>query len=153
MGLLGLHTKDKHYKQGVYRPRHPEKLLGKQTYAIYRSGLELKYFRILDENPNVLRWGSEEVTVPYMFEGKAHTYYIDLAVEFKVGSEIKRFLIELKPYRQTIKPVKTKRKREKTFLSEAYMYAKNKAKWDAATAFAKRKGLEFRVLTEKDLER
>ena len=151
MGLLGLTHKDKHYKQGVFKPRHPEKLLGNQSYAIYRSGLELRYFRILDENPNVLQWGSEEVGIPYRFENAFHTYYVDLVVIFKVGDKTKKMLIELKPYRQTIKPVKTKRKREKTFLSECYLYAKNTAKWTAATAYAKAKGFEFKVMTEKHL--
>lgn len=153
MGLLGLPTKNKKYKQGVYKPRNPEKLLGSHSYAIYRSGLELKYFRLLDENPNVVKWGAEELSVPYKFDGGQHNYFIDLVVMLRSGDKIKKLLIELKPYRQTIAPVRSKRKREKTYLSEAYTYAKNCAKWQAATAFARYKGWEFKVLTEKDIEK
>ena len=151
MGRLGLPKRNDHYKQGVFYPKNKEKLLGKSDFAIYRSGLELKYFKILDNNPNVLKWGSEEITVPYRFNNDWHRYYIDLVVVFKVGTKTKKFLIELKPYRQTLQPEKTKRKREKTFITESYTYAKNIAKWKAATEYAKRQGWEFKVLTERDL--
>lgn len=151
MGRLGLPKRNDHYKQGVFYPKNKDKLLGKSDFAIYRSGLELKYFKILDNNPNVINWGSEEIYVPYYFNNDWHRYYIDLVVIFKVGDKTKKFLIELKPYRQTIQPEKTKRKREKTFVTESYTYAKNIAKWKAASEYAKRKGVEFKVLTEKDL--
>ena len=37
-------------------------------------------------------------------------------------------------------------------LYEQSMYVKNQAKWQAATEFCKRKGLEFIILTEKHLK-
>ena len=67
MGQLALNGRSKKFKQGVYIPKNKEKFFGKDGYAIYRSGLELNYFRILDNNPNVLKWGSEEIVVPYFF--------------------------------------------------------------------------------------
>ena len=102
MGQLALNGRNKKFKQGIYKPKNPDKFWGKDGYAIYRSGLELNYFRILDANPNVLKWGSEEVVVPYIFEGKQHNYFIDIFVIFKSGEEIKKFIIELKPYKQTV---------------------------------------------------
>ena len=77
MGDLKL-VRNKNFKQGLFYPKHMDKFVSKERYAIYRSGLELKYFQMLDANPNVLKWGSEEIVVPYEFDGKWHKYYIDL---------------------------------------------------------------------------
>jgi hypothetical protein len=151
MGSLNL-QRNTNYKQGFFYPRNLDKFVSKDNKAIYRSGLELEYFRILDKNPNVLKWGSEEVVVPYFFENKWHKYYVDLFVVFKFGESTKKYFIELKPYSQTIEPKVNKRKKQMTMLYEAKQWAKNQAKWKAATDFAKKNGWEFHILTEKDLE-
>ena len=151
MGSLNL-QRNTNYKQGFFYPRNLDKFVGKENKAIYRSGLELEYFRILDKNPNVLKWGSEEVVVPYFFENKWHKYYVDLFVVFKFGGSTKKYFIELKPYSQTIEPKVNKRKKQMSMLYEAKQWAKNQAKWKAATDFAKKNGWEFHILTEKDLE-
>lgn len=152
MGQLGLVKKDKRFRQGVFEPRNKEKFAGKQGYAIYRSGLELNYFRILDDNPAVIQWGSEEVVVPYFFNGKWHNYFIDLFVVLKNGNRIARFFIELKPYSQTVEPEYKPRRKKENYLYECLEWQKNQAKWAAAKSFATKKGYEFHVLTEKDLE-
>lgn len=151
MGSLNL-QRNTNYKQGFFYPRNLDKFVSKDNKAIYRSGLELEYFRILDKNPNVIKWGSEEVVVPYFFENKWHKYYVDLFVVFKFGESTKKYFIELKPYSQTIEPKVNKRKKQMTMLYEAKQWAKNQAKWKAATDFAKKNGWEFHILTEKDLE-
>ena len=151
MGSLNLQRNTK-FKQGFFYPRNLDKFVSKDNKAIYRSGLELDYFRILDKNPNVLKWGSEEVVVPYFFDNKWHKYYVDLFVVFKFGESVKKYFIELKPYSQTIEPKVSKRKKQMSMLYEAHQWAKNQAKWKAATEFAKKNGWEFRILTEKDLE-
>lgn len=151
MGSLNL-QRNTNYKQGFFYPRNLDKFVSKENKAIYRSGLELEYFRILDKNPNVLKWGSEEVVVPYFFENKWHKYYVDLFVIFKFGESTKKYFIELKPYSQTVEPKQSKRKKQMTMLYEAKQWAKNQAKWKAATDFAKKNGWEFHILTEKDLE-
>lgn len=151
MGDLGL-AKNKRYKQGYYYPRNKEKFVGGQ-YAIYRSGLELAYFKFFDENPRCLKWGSENFVVPYFhdLDQKWHKYYIDLVAVIKEGTELKKYLIEIKPERQTKEPEHTPRKRKKTLLTEQVTYSKNKAKWSAADHFAKAQGFKFVVLTEKDI--
>lgn len=151
MGELRLTHRNKAFKQGYYRPKHPEKLLGNLPYVIYRSGLELNYFRILDDNPNVVRWGSEEIVIPYHFDKKWHNYYIDLVVFLKSGDKLKKMLIELKPYKQTIEPKDSKRKKRSTFMTECFNWHKNQAKWTAAREFAKKMDCDFKILTEKDL--
>lgn len=152
MGELGLNGKDKRFKQGIYRPKNKEKFFGKNDYAIYRSGLELNYFRILDNNPNVLKWGSEEIVVPYFFDGKWHKYYIDIFAIFKSGDTIKKFIIELKPYKQTVEPKWSKRRKQSTYLYECKEWAKNQSKWEYARKYAQSKDCEFHILTEKELK-
>lgn len=151
MGSLSLNRNTK-FKQGFFYPRNLDKFVSKENKAIYRSGLELEYFRILDKNPNVVKWGSEEVVVPYFFDGKWHKYYVDLFVVFKFGESVKKYFIELKPYSQTIEPKVSKRKKQMSILYEAHQWAKNQAKWKAAQDYAKKNGWEFHILTEKDLE-
>ena len=151
MGSLNLNRNTK-FKQGFFYPRNLEKFVSKDNKAIYRSGLELDYFRLLDKNPNVVKWGSEEVVVPYFFDNKWHKYYVDLFVVFKFGDKLKKYFIELKPYSQTVEPKVSKRKKQMSVLYEAHQWAKNQAKWKAATDFAKKNGWEFHILTEKDLE-
>lgn len=151
MGNLGL-AKNKKYKQGYYYPKNKDKFVGGQ-YAIYRSGLELAYFKFLDENTKCLKWGSENFVVPYYFDidKRWHKYYIDLVAVFKDKGQISKYLIEIKPERQTKKPALSNRKRRSTLISEAVMYDKNQAKWAAADKFAKSQGFKFVVLTEKNI--
>lgn len=151
MGLLGINGRNKNFKQGFYYPKNKDKFVSKSGYAIYRSGLELSYFRILDKNPNVLKWGSEEIAVPYFFDNKWHNYYIDIFVIFKKGDEIKKYLIELKPFKQTIEPKWSKRRKKEIYVKECFEWAKNQAKWKSATNFANTKDCKFIILTEKDL--
>ena len=151
MGSLNLNRNTK-FKQGFFYPRNLDKFVSKDNKAIYRSGLELDYFRLLDKNPNVVKWGSEEVVVPYFFDNKWHKYYVDLFVVFKFGESVKKYFIELKPYAQTVEPKVSKRKKQMSMLYEAKQWAKNQAKWKAATDYAKKNGWEFHILTEKDLE-
>lgn len=151
MGDLAL-SRNRRFRQGYFYPKNTEKFKGRQPYAIYRSGLELSYFKILDENPNVLQWGSEEIVVPYFFHGAWHKYYIDLFVIFKNGDNLRKFFVELKPAAQTREPVWKPRRRKSSFLYECNEWEKNKAKWKSADAFAKSNGFEFHILTENDLK-
>ena len=143
--------KNNKYRQGVFTPVNKSKFLG--ASAIYRSGLELKFMRFCDSNQNVIKWGSENVIIPYIspLDGRAHKYYVDNFVIIKEGEEIKKYLIEIKPSKQTVPPV-TKYKKKEHLIYEQSMYIKNQAKWQAATEFCKKKGLEFLILTEKHLK-
>lgn len=151
MGSLNLH-RNSNYKQGFFYPQNLQKFVGKERRAVYRSGLELDYFKLLDKNPNVVKWGSEEVVVPYFFQNKWHKYYVDLFVIFESKGQLKKYFIELKPYSQTVEPKYNKRKKQMSMLYEAKQWAKNQAKWKAAHSYAEKNGWEFHILTEKDLE-
>ena len=80
----------KKWRQGIFVPKNQNKFIG--TKATYRSGLELKFFRFCDDSPNVLKWGSENVVVPYRspLDNKLHKYYVDNLVVIKEGQEIKK---------------------------------------------------------------
>lgn len=143
--------KDDRYVQGIYRPINKSKFVGE--YAIFRSSLERKFFLWADNNPNVLEWGSENIIVPYVspLDNRAHRYYVDNYVVLKEGSNIVKYLIEIKPYKQTFKPTVSKRKKKSTILHEQTQWIINQAKWEAAELFAKKKGYKFIKITEKEL--
>jgi predicted nucleotidyltransferase len=70
-------------------------------------------------------------------------------VKTKEGN-IKKYLVEVKPYTQTIEPKRPKRITE-SYISSVHTYLVNQAKWKSAKEFAKNSGIEFIVLTEKEL--
>ena len=137
-------------KQGYYSCKNPKKYVGDINAVIYRSGLELIAFRFLDLNQNVHRWGAEIITVPYFDKAsmKQRTYYLDLYVEFvNKNNKLSKSIIEIKPYNQTKPPAK----RGKNFDKRNSDYITNMSKWQAATQFAQKNGMEFHILTEKHL--
>ena len=140
---------DKRYRQGYFYPKNKDKMEGDR--AIYRSGLELKFFRFCDSNENVLKWGSESITIPYKgADGKPHTYYVDGFILMKEGDKTVKYLIEVKPHKQTKEPVKRNQKKS-TFIYECVEWDKNQRKWKAAKAFSDKYGFKFLILTEKHL--
>lgn len=143
-------AKNSKYRQGVFKPVNQEKFMGKE--AIYRSGLELKFMRFCDNNPNVIKWGSENIVIPYISpkDNKVHRYFVDNFVIIKEGNAIKKYLIEIKPSKQTAPPT-TKYKKRSHLIYEQQAYSINQAKWSAAKAFCAKIGLEFLILTEKEL--
>jgi hypothetical protein len=147
-----LGKKNKNFVQGIFKPKNPNKYIG--STPVYRSMMELKAFRYLDNNPNVLSWSSESVVVPYISptDGKMHRYFVDLVAKLKSkDGSIKKILIEVKPEKQTKPPVESINKKQKTILYERYHYAINSAKWEAAQKWCKNKGYTFIILSEKHL--
>ena len=140
------------YRQGIFTPKNSGKFIGSK--AVFRSGLELKFMRFCDTNPNVIKWSSESVVVPYFstIDRKTHRYYVDNLVVMREGDEIKKYLIEIKPSRQT-KPPTTKYRKKAHLIYEQKQWVINNCKWDAARKFAKQKGFIFKIITEKDLSR
>ena len=142
--------KDPRYTQGIFIPRNKEKFLGSK--AIYRSSLELRFMKFCDNNQNVVKWGSENVVIPYLnpLDGKIHRYFVDNFVQIKEGEKIKRYLVEIKPSKQLLPPT-TKYRKKSNLIYEQTMYITNQAKWQAAREWCNKKGLEFIILTEKHL--
>jgi hypothetical protein len=142
------------YNQGRFHPQNPEKYKGDHNNIIYRSSWEIKFMRYCDRNPSVLEWGSEEFFIPYLdpTTNKVRRYFPDFFIKVKTSKgEIKRYIIEVKPKRQTIPPQQTPKKRKKTFINEVMTYEKNIAKWKAAKEFCEDRKLEFKIITEDEL--
>jgi|TARA_B100000900_G_C20521344_1_gene692287 hypothetical protein len=139
--------------KSIFKPSHPEKYQGNPNNIICRSSWERRFCHWCDVNPNILKWASEEFSIPYVCptDGRLHRYYPDFLIEVRdVTGKVKKQLIEVKPKRQTQKPP-TPKKITKSFLYEAAMYEKNQAKWRAATEFCLDNGVEFRIITEDEL--
>ena len=139
--------------KGKYKPLRPYKYKGNPTKVTYRSLWERKFMQYCDDNMNVLEWASEEMFVWYKspVDNRAHRYFPDFYIKVRESTGvIKKYIIEVKPKRQTKPPTKPKRQ-TRGYLREAFEYAKNKAKWKAANEWCLDRGYEFKVLTEKEL--
>lgn len=143
----------RNYKQGIYTPKNPNKYRGNASNIVYRSSWELRVFKWMDDNPNILEWSSEEYVIPYKspVDGKFHRYFPDIwAKIFGADGRTKTYLIEIKPHSQSIEP-KVKKRITKQYINEVCTYAINQAKWKAAREYCLDRKWEFKVLTEKDL--
>jgi hypothetical protein len=138
---------------GKYLPSNCKKYKGNPTQIYYRSLWELKFMKWCDGNNNILEWGSEEIVVPYRspLDGKYHRYFVDFYVKVRTRTgDIKKYLIEIKPKKQTMEPAVQKRKTAK-YINEVTTYVVNQAKWEAAREWCADRRLEFLILTEDHL--
>ena len=135
--------------RGLFRPNNPKKYVGNTKQIVYRSLLERRFMRYCDLNQDILYWASEELPVRYYnpLDKKYHRYFPDFVVK-TVNNE--KFMIEIKPSRQVAKP-KPPKKKTKSYMRESFEYIKNQAKWQAAKSYCDDNGMQFKVITEKDL--
>lgn len=85
--------------QGFYFPTNKEKYIGNVNNIVYRSRLELHFFNYFDKKKEILKWGSEEITIKYYYsiDKKFHRYFPDLIIHYKNSkNEIKKAIIEIK---------------------------------------------------------
>ncbi len=141
------------YKQGIFTPLNKEKYTGTQL-PVFRSSLELLFQRWADRNDRVLQWGSENIVIPYLSpkDGKVHRYFVDNVLALRTDKGIKKFLVEIKPDRQTRPPEPSSRKSKKNMLFEQISWAVNASKWESARSWCQKNGFEFVIITEKDLK-
>ena len=135
--------------RGLYRPTNPKKYVGNTKQIVYRSLLERRFMRYCDLNQDILYWASEELPVRYYnpLDKKYHRYFPDFVVK-TVNND--KYMIEIKPSRQVAKP-KPPKKKTKSYMRESFEYIKNQAKWQAAKSYCDDNGMQFKVITEKDL--
>jgi hypothetical protein len=142
-----------HYNKSKYKPSSPEKYKGDPNNIICRSSWERKFCRYCDTNQNILEWGSEEMCLPYRspVDNHYHKYFPDFYIKVREpNGKIKKYIIEIKPLKQTIEP-KVQKRKTKGYIYEVVEYAKNQAKWEAAREWCADHGYEFKVLTENEL--
>ena len=134
------------FQSGYYTLKNTRKYVGVKAPR-YRSGWEFSFMRFCDEHPNIIAWSSEPVKIPYRnpFTGKYTMYVPDFIMVYqnKSGKKIGE-LVEIKPKAQTLIE-KAKDKNDKARIMV------NRAKWQAAGEWAKRKGLRFRVVNEDSI--
>jgi len=135
------------FAQGKYTLKNPDKYIGTKS-PTYRSSWEFTFMKFCDEHPSVAQWASEAIRIPYRnpFTGK-HTIYVPdffIAYGDKTGKQ-RVELIEVKPASQTLRE-KVGRSRH----NQAH-YVLNQAKWTAARAWCKQKGIFFRIITGGDI--
>lgn len=153
------------FKQGYFLPKNPAKYYGDPTKIIYRSSYEKRFMEWVDLHPKVTRWGSEVVAIPYLhpIKKRINNYNIDFFVEV-IGAinesgqqQLIKYLVEVKPESQTTPPnrklveAKATLNRMKRYNRELETYLVNVAKFSAADAYAKGRGMKFIICTEKFL--
>lgn len=140
--------------QGKYRPQNPEKYHGDYTNILFRSSWERTFMKWLDTNPSVKKWQSEEKAIWYYnpVQKKQCRYFPDFIVEYERKDGITmQEMVEIKPYRQVIGPPENPKRRTKAWVGQVMTYLVNQAKWEAARKYCENKGMNFRIVTEKEL--
>ena len=136
------------FAQGPYTVKNAAKYVGKGTPR-YRSGWEHAFMRFLDNNDHVVNWASESLSIPYRnpVTGKQSMYVPDFLITYRnKNNQLIAELVEIKPKKQSVIESKMSTR-------EGAVVAVNYAKWDAATKWARRNGITFRVITEDDMFR
>lgn len=147
------------YYQGRFRPKNPKKYVGDVNNIVYRSSWELKFMSYCDKHPGIIKWGSEELQIPYKspIDRKIHRYFPDFIIQKKdADGKIQTIMIEIKPKKYTTPPNKAKAKsktgrRSVTYLNEVKTWGVNEAKWKSAKEFCDDRGWKFQVMTEDHL--
>lgn len=136
------------FAQGSYQIVNADKYVGKGTPR-YRSGWEHAFMRFCDSNEHILQWASESISIPYRnpITGKQSIYIPDFLITYRTrANQVVAELIEIKPKKQSIVESKASAR-------DRAIVAVNYAKWDAATKWARRNGLTFRVINEDQIFR
>lgn len=138
-------NKNSKYKQGYFNGA--KKYFGPQP-IIYRSSLEYDFIIILEMNPKVLKWSSEQIIIPYTLKEKINGKFVTVRhnyhTDFTVITENVKYIIEIKP--ESLTPLN-----EAQIHRNPTMY-KNACKWRAAIAWAKQNNYIFKVINEKHLK-
>jgi hypothetical protein len=138
-------------KECLFSPRNKKKLLGTWSLKM-RSRWERRVAEYLDNTPEVVSWSYERKKVWYYNPvRKKRTFYLpDFWAKTKDGKE---HILEVKPYKETHPPRRTKGKSERTWLYENATYQINQAKWAACQDYCKRIRADFQIVTEREIYR
>jgi hypothetical protein len=135
------------FAQGKFTLKNPEKYLGTKD-PLYRSSWEFAFMKFCDESPSIAKWASEAVRIPYRNPlTRRYTIYVpDFFINYvDKGGQPHAEIVEIKPQNQSLREKVGKN------LNNQASYILNQAKWEAATAWCRQKGLKFRVINETDI--
>ncbi len=140
--------------------KNPQKYCGRIAQIVTRSSWENSFIRYLDEATGVLEWSSEEIAIIYTgSDGRQHRYFPDFYMRYRNKNGVEcEAIIEIKPYRETIRPKLRENVSRKTADYLLSTWDKNQRKWAAAKQFCfnerqyKMRNINFFIITERDLE-
>lgn len=156
------------YRQGLYVPDNKDKVfkLNEKGGLYYRSSWELTAMKYFDMSDDVILWGCECIEIPYQMTKpdkhgivsvSNHRYYPDFYYKLKMNdNSIREIVLEVKPEEQT-KPPKWKdgsrltQKQLKSYEWGINEYNRNMSKWEAALEYCTPRGIEFKFLTEEQV--
>ena len=135
---------------GYYKVQNIKKYVGNKHKVFWRSTWERAFCKWCDNNPKVVRWGIEPLTINYYDKGKGkqRTYYPDFFMEMSSGD---KYLIEIKPAYET-KPPAMKKGTKRYLLAES-TFITNTCKWETAEIYCNKKNWSFRVVTEHTMKK
>jgi hypothetical protein len=136
-----------------YALKNPHKYLGDPKKLLFKSSWEQDAFKVCDNNPNVLEWGYEIIDIPYVAPTqnggqRNRIYKPDLYVVTQNNGKVNKKLIEIKPYKQTVKP---RSRKTTTRIYEEYTWMINELKWSAAKEWCRVRNIEFVLSTEREM--
>lgn len=136
------------FAQGTYLVQNPQKYVGNKD-PYYRSSWELAFMRLCDNHPNITKWASENVRIPYQhpITGKVTNYVPDFMIQYTDADGKQHVeLIEIKPANQTtMENAKNRAHQVQTAI--------NAVKWTAAQEWCKQRGIRFKVINEDQIFR
>ena len=139
--------------KGRYKVKNPHKYKGDPSKIIFRSLWERQVFRFCDNTRDILKWSSEEIVIPYRCktDNRIHRYFPDIYIKIRESDgSIQKYIIEIKPQKQTIEP-KVQKKKTKGYIFEVKEWVRNQAKWKVAQEFCEDRQWKFKIITEHEL--
>lgn len=149
-------NKNSKYKQSYFHANNPHKYVGDYNQIICRSSWESRFCQWCDVHPDVKKWGSEPVPIPYRhpISGNMNNYYVDFFLIIERNGTKTSYLAEVKPGKQKYPPDPkmlnegNRSKRLMRYNAELKTYLINMAKWQSAKQFAESRGMKFIVCDE-----
>jgi hypothetical protein len=134
------------WQKGVYQVQNPQKYIGAK-FPTYRSSWEKRFCIMCDTHPNILKWASENIKIPYTnpATGRIHNYIPDFLIQYIDESGVQHTeLIEIKPSGQTtLENARSQSEKQAVII--------NSAKWAAAQQWCNQRDIKFRVINEQHI--
>jgi hypothetical protein len=154
-GKINKDGKKSNFLQGYYKLYFPEKYIGSRELVIYRSSWELKLCKLLDMDPNVVRWGIEieNLKVEYYspIDDKKHFYYPDFYFEKIINGKLVKTIAEVKAKTFITMPKKPKsltKDSAKAYNDKLRFYLINQLKYASMKNYCEANKIQFIFLTE-----
>lgn len=143
---------------GKFSPKNPSKYIGDVNNIICRSSWETRFCNFCDSNEKILKWSSEPIGIEYYskLDSKVHTYYVDFYIKVeRHDGKIEEMILEIKPQRQTRKPILESQnptaKALKAHNERLKVWITNMSKFEAAKEWAAKRGFRFAIVDENFL--